>query len=350
VRTRSTASNLPAPSSSRRTRSKTDLLLFSIESRANQTFRRDPNDNRDIPLQTLRDPSRNVICPVKLLFIQALRSGNLSSLDDALTQASLRRDRTIQWLYPERPVIPQLNKCGAFIAWNLPAAPGQINRTTKVLGQVAGLLAHIVSHDIRRGAARDLANLIPISKHPIGVATKEVAQVTGHSANSLLNGTTDRYVGEVEQDTYTTRAEQLCMSRKAPTIGAPYKKRRLANSEITTYCEENDIDPASKNGRQRASEALHSQRKVEWMESEKGQDWTASNTSQTSVSTPSTTSKRSATASASPIIATPASTTSSVSTTPDTLIDPRLLLLDGGDAVMDDAAAQRLDTILYDRT
>jgi hypothetical protein len=39
-----------------------------------------------------------------------------------------------------------------------------------------------------------------------------------------------------------------------------------------------------------------------------------------------------------------------VSTTPDTLIDPRLLLLDGGDAVMDDAAAQRLDTVLYDRT
>jgi hypothetical protein len=211
VRTRSTASNLPAPSSSRRTRSKTDLLLFSIEFRANQTSRRDQNDNRDIPLQTLRDPSRNVVCPVKLLFIQALRSGNLSSLDDALTQASLRRDRTIQWLYPERPrpVIPQFSKRSAFIAWNLPAAPGQINTTTKVLGQVAGILAHIVSHDIRRGGARDLANLIPISKHPIGVATKEVAQVTGHSAISFTNGTTDKYVGEVEQDTYTTRAEQL---------------------------------------------------------------------------------------------------------------------------------------------
>jgi hypothetical protein len=86
------------------------------------------------------------------------------------------------------------------------------------------------------------------------------------------------------------------------------------------------------------------------MESEKGRDWTVSDTSQTSVSTPSTASKSSATASASPIIAAPTSPTSSVSTAPDSLIDPRLLLLDGGDAVMDDAAAQRLDTIIYDRT
>jgi hypothetical protein len=47
--------------------------------------------------------------------------------------------------------------------------------------------------------------------------------VTGHSAVSYLNGTTDHYVGEVERDTYTARAEQMFVSRKAPTIGNQYK-------------------------------------------------------------------------------------------------------------------------------
>ena len=126
--------------------------------RTNWTSRLETGEDRDIPLRTLRDPSLNVVCPVKLLLIQALRSGNILSLDDALTQAFLRRDRTIQWLYPQRPVIPQLTKCSAFISWDMPAGTAQINNTTKDLALVGGILPRIVSHDVRRGVFRDLAN------------------------------------------------------------------------------------------------------------------------------------------------------------------------------------------------
>ncbi len=234
------------------------------------------------------------------------------------------------------------------------AGTGQVNNTTKELALVGGILASLVSHDVRRGAFRDLANAKPSSNSlPVGVATKEVAQVTGHSAASYLKGTTDHYVGEVEKDTYTARAEHMFVSRKAPAIGNPYKKRRLTKSEIDTYCEESGIDPVSKNGRQRAGEAIHRQRKVDWMESEKeGQEWTPSIPSRTSVSktkTPTTASRSSTTTPASAHIATPTLITSSAASTASALpIDPRLLLLDGGDVVIQDAAAaERLDSLIH---
>jgi hypothetical protein len=347
------------------------VIVFST----NRTFRVEINDDWDVPIRTLCDPALNVICPVKLLLIQALRAGNISSLDDALTQASLRHDRTIQWLHPNRSVIPQLQKSSAFIAWDLLGGTGQVNKSTKDLALVSGVLANVISHDIRRGAFRDLANAKPSSDGPIGVATREVARVTGHSATSYLKGTTDKYVGEVEKDTYTARAEQMFVSRKAPAVGNPYKKRRVTTSEINNHCKENNVDPADKNGRQRAGEAIHRQRKIDWIESEKNKQSTPS-ISRTSVSTPATASSSATTTTASALVATPTSTTSSMTTASAALIDPRLLLLDGGDAtpasttssattasaspndqrhvlldggdvVIEDSTAQRLESLVY---
>jgi hypothetical protein len=220
---------------------------------------------------------------VKLLLVQALRSGNILSLDDALTQASLRNDRTIQWLYPKRPVIPQLKTSSAFINWDVPGSVEQVSKSLQSLGLIAGVLANITSHDLRRGAFRDLANLKPSSDVPVGAATRAVAKIGGHSSASFLGGTTDKYVGEVEQETYTARAEQMFLSRKAPAIGNVHKKIRLKEGEITTYCEENNMDPLSRIERNRASASIHRKRKIGWMETEKNG---SSSTSQIFVSAP----------------------------------------------------------------
>jgi len=42
----------------------------------------------------------NVICPIKLLMIHALRNGMIkdaNSLDEALANSAMREDKTIQW-------------------------------------------------------------------------------------------------------------------------------------------------------------------------------------------------------------------------------------------------------------
>ncbi|MCJ1435728.1 hypothetical protein MMC27_005103 [Xylographa pallens] len=323
-------------------------------------FRWDTNTDRDVPLQTLRNPALNVICPIKLLLVQALRSGNIVSLDDALTQASLRRDRTIEWLYPQRPVIPQLVRDTAFIAWDRPAGTNQVNKSTKELGLAAGILASIVSHDLRRGGFRDLANVKRSADSVAGVATREVAKVGGHSAHSYSGGVTDKYVGEVENDAYTPRAEQMFVSRKTPLIGNAYKKRRLTTTEIDTYCQQNNIDPTFKPGRGKAGRQIHGQQKIGWMESEKAQGRTPSIPSPTTVSTSNPASVKSTTTTTLPSSSLmPISTkiiNSSASTVSSIPIDPLLLLHDEGDvAIQDegdvaiqDAAAERLDSLVYD--
>ncbi|KAK0129018.1 hypothetical protein ONS95_000958 [Cadophora gregata] len=316
------------------------------------------NDDRDLPLKPLSDASLNVICPVKLLLIQALRSGNLSSsLDETLKQASLRRDRTIQWLYPERPVLPQLLKSSAFIAWDKPAGPGQVNKNTKDLGLVAGVLAHIISHDVRRGGLRDLANLkIPSAPMaPMGVASKEVAVAAGHSMGSYLKGTTDKYVGPVERENYTARAAQMFVSRKAPEMGQRFQKTRLTKAEVSLYCEEHDIDPTDKNGRQRAGDAIHRKRKADWIESEKKRPKLPTKTLKPSSS--KSTFQPLSVPSPLPTTTTTTTTLTTSDSVPTSLIDPRLLLLDGdapsppptdGAAHDEDAAAQRLCAMIYD--
>ncbi len=83
------------------------------------------------------------------------------------------------------------------------------------------------------------------------------------------------------------------------------------------------------------------------MESEKGQEWTPPIPSRTSVSTSTTASRSSTTIPTSALITTPTPKTSSASTVSALPIDPRILLLDGGDVVIEDAVAKRLDSLVY---
>jgi hypothetical protein len=221
----------------RKVTSKADPPLFLL-SRTNETFRREQTVNRTIPLRALRDPSLSIICPIKLLLVQVLRSRTILSLGDALGRASRRLDRSILWAHPERPVIPQLRTSSAFAFWGLPAGVGQVNSATQQLAQVAGILARVCSHDIRRGGFREVANMSQLDSCVVGVATAAVARIGGHSRNTLAQGTTDDYVGDVETDTYTSRAEIKFQSRNAPLIGEAQKKRRLRPGDIDNYCEQ----------------------------------------------------------------------------------------------------------------
>ena len=65
----------------------------------------------------------------------------------------------------------------------------------------------------------------------------EMTKLSGHSALAYYGGPTNKYVGEVEANTYTSRAEQIFGSREAPILGILYMKRRLARSDIDTCCQ-----------------------------------------------------------------------------------------------------------------
>ncbi|KAK9312037.1 hypothetical protein V1524DRAFT_411146 [Lipomyces starkeyi] len=205
------------------------------------------NDDRTVFFRAQRNPSKNIICPVKLLLVQALRTGNIknsSSLGDGLLNASRRVDKTIQWSFLDRPVIPAISKRDkAFLELDTP-----FNNSTW------------------SGSARDVAHLIT---KITGVANDATAAALGHTRISTAKGLTDKYVGSLDHDLYTDRVEAGYVYGRAPALGAPYKKVRLSSDETTKFCLENKLNPTLKNHRQRAGERIRAMRRSEWIEEQK---------------------------------------------------------------------------------
>jgi hypothetical protein len=141
----------------------------------------------------------------------------------------------------------------------------QIYGSTLQMGFVAGVLAKLRTHDWRRGAAKELANL---KTRISGVADQTIARGIGQSRLSLSKGITDDYVGDIEADLYAARVASDFQSKRTPAIGAPFKKLKLNPEEVKKYCEENGID-SSKSGIRTARRHLYAEQVSGWIEEEK---------------------------------------------------------------------------------
>ncbi|KAK9236110.1 hypothetical protein V1525DRAFT_389767 [Lipomyces kononenkoae] len=231
------------------------------------------NDDRTVFFRAQHDPSKNVICPVKLLLVQALRTGNIkdsSPLGDALLNPSRRADKNIQLSFPDRPVIPAISRHNrVFLELDKPAACAQLRLSTIQLGLVAGVLAKLKTHDWRRGSARDVAHL---KTEIAGVADHATAAALGHSRIATAKGITDKYVGSVGHDIYTDRVETGFDHRCSPALGAPFKKFTLRADETTKFCLDNNLNPTLKNHRRRAQDRIQDMRRSEWIEEQKNRE------------------------------------------------------------------------------
>jgi hypothetical protein len=214
----------------------------------------------------LKDDKDNVVCPIKLLLILALRLGNVHArtIDEVLHLAAQRRDKTIHWVYPERPVLCAFGKIGASIQPDKPAGNHQLTHTMSEAGPKAGFLARIRGHDLRRGAARDTANL----SHSIkGYATPAVAAVIGHSEQSHMRGTTAAYVGSVVEDVWSRRVEENFDddSFQMDITGESFvKRRKISHLEITEMCEIAGLDSLDANNRRKMSKMHLEQTLEDW--------------------------------------------------------------------------------------
>jgi hypothetical protein len=212
----------------------------------------------------------NIVCPIKLLLIQALRSGNIGpTIETVLSRAALRLYRTIVWDFPDRPVVPALKKTGPFVDWDTPAGAVQLTKTTKQMGLMAGLLADVTAHDWRRGFALDVANIKLPDGESLRVANEAVMSAMGHSRRSLALDIVDEYVGGIEADIHTSRALNKFETRKQPLFGAPLKNIKISNDDIENWTSKSNATIDSKQARDRAVAALTSEKKSEWIESEK---------------------------------------------------------------------------------
>jgi hypothetical protein len=113
--------------------------------------RDDPRNNRGMPLNCLKDSADNVVCPVKLVLVMALRTGNIkgaNSIEKALQLAIARPSKSIVWSHPERPVISSFQTRGVAIL-----SDGTSQSDLKVAGRRwnggwRNCMSHISRHQI----------------------------------------------------------------------------------------------------------------------------------------------------------------------------------------------------------
>jgi len=140
----------------------------------------------------------NVMCAVKIILIQALRSGNASgkTIGQVLTNAKKRADRTIVWPFPNRPVL-----CGAndhkVLDWDKLALRQKATRALIRANNILGSSMKVNMHLLRYGVAEDLQSVRPTG--PAGHAMESISNQLAHRPLARMKG-----VGLVYAQAYTT--------------------------------------------------------------------------------------------------------------------------------------------------
>lgn len=103
--------------------------------------------------------------PLKLIIIQAFRTeaiaGNITTLPQLIQKTMSRHDRTVQWAFPERPILCAYTSNGVLLI-NDPAQDVQVMTALNRAGSVCGISTRLRTHDIRRGTAAEVARLPPL--------------------------------------------------------------------------------------------------------------------------------------------------------------------------------------------
>jgi len=220
--------------------------------------------NRKVLLEELPGASTNTICPLRLLLVYALRVGAVAatSYDALLDEVRGRRDGRLPWAHPEWPVVCFRSGNGGHLVPDVSVSILQLNDTIRALAGQAGIIESLSSHDLRRGAAKDLSQL-PEAK--LGSATVYVAEQLGHSEKARAAGITKNYIGAPTTGTWDLRvaAAKPDPFGITPTL-VPFKATRNGPLVIAAFCEENGMDPRDSNARRRAGRALRAEARKAW--------------------------------------------------------------------------------------
>jgi len=221
------------------------------------------NMDRVLYFSTMRNPKYLHMCPILMLLTHALRHGLVrgSSIEEVLQHTVNSRSRTVEWLFPERPVLAAFQRgTGVQIKLDHPAPINQLLDTTKSMGLISNLLVpRVTTHNFRHGAAKDLQH---ISAVPLGMG-QHVRQALGHSRQTEMRGATDYYAGDIEIDLLSVRAEKEFISRAGPkfstesalgVVNAP-----ISVEELQKYFDEHEPGKAivlDENAKARARRAI----------------------------------------------------------------------------------------------
>ena len=151
------------------------------------------------------------------------------------------------------------------------ARADQLNSSVRLAAQLAGVMAHVNCHDMRRGFFRDVAHL---PKPTFAGATSiGVAQAGGHTYKAMSSGLTGQYTGGISEDLHAARVSAPKRANDARAVPVDperaYKKRKNNSPhDVDQQCEAMGLDKNIRINRQRASKALRASNREAWRQGE----------------------------------------------------------------------------------
>lgn len=113
----------------------------------------------EVYLQSVHDSDiefRNVNDPLKLLVIQALRTGNIRgarTLKELVKITMAHRDQQIKWKFPHRPVLAAYTGQRVLVP-GVAAPAAQIETTLNMAANACGIFVRLRTHDTRHTSRR----------------------------------------------------------------------------------------------------------------------------------------------------------------------------------------------------
>ncbi|KAH7393383.1 hypothetical protein BKA64DRAFT_755535 [Cadophora sp. MPI-SDFR-AT-0126] len=244
-------------------------------------FEKHDKDKKKVSRKVLFEPlppnADNILCPIKVLLVQALRCKYLlhDTLEECLESLRARKGGPQLQFRPEaydRPVFPAFFKGGSRLVLDQPAGHEQITKTLRELGEIAGITTLLSSHDNRRGAARELA-LLPKSQIDVATATAFAAKHIGHDPKTQAEGTTQDYIGHSYTNEYTRRVENALnpehFDHLQSTFGVEvasegFRKRKVDTKEVDEEILRSGRDLGNSVHRQQAAKKLKNDQREGW--------------------------------------------------------------------------------------
>ncbi|KAA1086444.1 hypothetical protein PGTUg99_016079 [Puccinia graminis f. sp. tritici] len=211
-------------------------------------------------------PEHGLLCPLRLIISLAIRTHRVEPTTAAALFEQLRNSRShrVVWTHPEEPVFSNIEHKNTGLLLGTSAPASQIEETMRKAANLAGFICQPITHDIRRGCAREVSKLKGVDVPDLQLA----GQALFHKSKSTQLGTTKEYVGCMEFDHLNARLDQAPKkySHGAPKLAEnPYMPPgRQSTDQVSEHCKEYKLDPGIKQHRARATEYFKKDHQAEW--------------------------------------------------------------------------------------
>ncbi|KAG5798072.1 hypothetical protein H9Q69_002885 [Fusarium xylarioides] len=254
--------------------SQTNRLIMTLTIHYAKGKKTDPSGVIHHEFNELTDASDSPLCLIKWLIVWALRTGvvRATSWAELKQHIDVNPGHVVEWILPNRPVLCCGNRGGVTrLDFDKPL---QAEHMMSKISQICALTPtapKIVPYDFRRGAAFEVANLASESQSA-GVSAGEAAAalLLGHSARSVTDGVTRKYIGNFGRDEWTARvkaantherAGQRLMIFENPANTPAPRPKRLTPEDVTEACKRAKVDPSDINRRNVVKQRMRAQQR-----------------------------------------------------------------------------------------